>query len=116
MAKRSLSLNNVARGIIMTMTVEDSSLQMIFEMAQIQHSTPISRPLMSYEKRYELLKKLSNAITVHTQAITQALHQDLGKSNFESQVAEISFVQNEIKHTLKHLKKWMKPKSVSTPW
>lgn len=100
----------------MTMTLEDSTPQLISEMAKIQHSTPISRPLISYDKRCELLKKLSEAIVIHTEAIIRALHQDLGKSNFESQVAEISFVQNEIKHTLKHLKKWIKPKSVSTPW
>lgn len=45
----------------------------------------------------------------------EALHQDLNKSPFEAYATEIGIVKEEIKYTLKHLRKWASPKSVRTP-
>lgn len=44
-----------------------------------------------------------------------ALKTDLQKSEFEAYTTEIGFVLEEIRFTLKHLKKWSKPKRVKTP-
>ena len=44
-----------------------------------------------------------------------ALKGDLGKSEFEAYVSEIGFVLHDLNNTIKHLKKWMKPKRVKTP-
>jgi aldehyde dehydrogenase (NAD+) len=44
-----------------------------------------------------------------------ALEADLGKSSFESWMAEIAFVRKEIGHTRKHLGRWMRPERVGTP-
>ncbi len=92
-----------------------SSLSSVYEVVSRQSSATLSRPLWDYQTRYDLLQKLSKAITAYSPQIERALAQDLGKSPLESNVAEIQFVQGEIRHTLKHLKKWMRPKRVGTP-
>lgn len=65
--------------------------------------------------RIESLKKLKNAIKNFEREITEALYKDLGKSEFESYATEIGFVLSSIDHTIKNIKKWSKPKRVSTP-
>src|SRR5690606_24861093 len=40
---------------------------------------------------------------------------DLGKSRFEGWMAEIALSIEEIDHTRKHLREWMKPEKVATP-
>lgn len=60
----------------------------------------------SFPFRKAALKKLSVAINGYESEILQALADDLGKSAFESVATEISYVQSEITHTLKHLGRW----------
>ena len=96
--------------------LEYTSLQKIEEIVKIQSSDNGVRDVPDYEKRSDDLKKLSRVISTYAKAICDALYADLGKNELESQIAEIGFVQGEIRHTLKHLKKWMKPKRVRTPW
>ena len=47
-------------------------------------------------------------------AIMEALYKDLGKSDFEAYGTEVGFTLAELDHTLKHIRKWMKPKKVGT--
>lgn len=65
--------------------------------------------------RIRQLKILDKIVTDHEQDIMAALKKDLNKSNPESFMTEINFVQHEIRYTLKHLKKWASPKRVATP-
>ena len=58
------------------------------------------------EFRIRQLKKLYQWITVHEQEIMDALYMDLNKSNFEAYATEIGIVKEEIRYTLKHLRKW----------
>jgi aldehyde dehydrogenase (NAD+) len=44
-----------------------------------------------------------------------AMRQDLGRCNMESWTAELGGVISEVDHSLKHLKKWVKPRKVATP-
>lgn len=67
------------------------------------------------EFRIRQLKKLYQWITVHEQEIMDALYMDLSKSNFEAYATEIGIVKEEIRYTLKHLRKWAAPKRVPTP-
>lgn len=67
------------------------------------------------EFRLEQLKKLKEGIKRNEDKITQALYQDLGKSEYEAYSTEIGFVLDSIKNTMKHVKKWMKPQKVKTP-
>ncbi|MFN2395268.1 MAG: aldehyde dehydrogenase [Bacteroidales bacterium] len=61
------------------------------------------------------LKKLKKLVTDYEKEIQEALQEDLGKPNFESYLAEIEFVLQELRYTLKNLNNWVKPKKVSTP-
>jgi aldehyde dehydrogenase (NAD+) len=68
----------------------------------------------AYSFRKEALEKLRIAITRHEEDLMQALYTDLKKSREESWVTEIGFLHAEIRHTLKHLRRWMKPEKVGT--
>lgn len=65
--------------------------------------------------RLEKLKKLQLWIRNHETEIEKALYADFKKPAFESQISEIIFVLSELKFFIKHLKCWMKDKSVGTP-
>jgi aldehyde dehydrogenase (NAD+) len=67
-----------------------------------------------YAFRKEQLQKLKAAILQQEKELHDALYTDLKKSPEESWVTETGFLIAEINHTLKHLKKWMKPEKVST--
>jgi aldehyde dehydrogenase (NAD+) len=61
------------------------------------------------------LKKIQIWIKDHQKDIQQALLADFQKPPTETDLSEIFTVTSEINHAVKHLKSWMKPKSVSTP-
>src|SRR5580765_3678827 len=48
-------------------------------------------------------------------ALHAALHADLGKCAIESSLSETAFLRAEIAHTLKHLRRWMRPKRIAMP-
>lgn len=64
--------------------------------------------------RRNCLKNLAAEINKNEDKILSALHKDLGKSKVEAYVSEIQIVLNEIKYTLKHMRKWMKKTPVKT--
>lgn len=68
-----------------------------------------------YKFRVEQLKKLRQLVKENEPKIFAALKQDLHKPEFEAYASEIAFLYEEIDHTIKHLKSWMKPKRVGTP-
>ncbi|NLW55200.1 MAG: aldehyde dehydrogenase [Firmicutes bacterium] len=70
---------------------------------------------LPYAFRVKQLKTLYGAIKQNEARIIAALQYDLGKCPFESYATELSMVYMEIKHTLKHLKDWMKDQRVPTP-
>ncbi len=69
----------------------------------------------SYEWRREQLEGIRRMLRENEQALCEAMHQDLGRSHFEGWSSETNFIDNEIRHTLKHLRGWMKPERVPTP-
>lgn len=70
---------------------------------------------LSLQFRIEQLKLLKKMILSHEKQILDAVYADLRKPDFENQLAETQFTLMEIKHTLNHLKYWMKPEYVETP-
>ena len=62
--------------------------------------------------RKEILKRLLNAIIVHEDEIISALKADFHKPEFETVVTETSYVISDLKHTIKNLSRWAKPKRV----
>lgn len=67
-----------------------------------------------YAFRKAALENLRAAILQHEEDLMQALYTDLKKSREESWVTEIGFLLAEIRHTLKYLHRWIKPKKVGT--
>ncbi len=69
----------------------------------------------SIDFRLRQLNKFKVAILAHTKDIQEALWIDLHKSSEESYLTEIGIVVSEINNQIKHLRRWAKPKRVSSP-
>ena len=65
--------------------------------------------------RIAALKKLYNLIQKQTEEICAALKLDLGKSSTESYMCEIGMVLSEIRYMIKHIRKFSREKTVTTP-
>ena len=70
------------------------------------------RSAMDYDARLDALKRLGGALRDFDADIIAALKADLGKPETEVRLTEILPVQAEIKHTVKHLRRWMRPRAV----
>ncbi|WP_175640501.1 aldehyde dehydrogenase [Metabacillus schmidteae] len=68
----------------------------------------------SIDYRKRMLQALADQVRKNEKEICYALKLDLNKSETEAFVTEIGFLLEEIKFTLKHLDKWMKPEKVKT--
>ncbi|WP_240737276.1 aldehyde dehydrogenase family protein [Hymenobacter metallicola] len=82
--------------------------------ARQQLRAPVLRRA-SAEDRAGRLRKLGQWIEQNRVAIQDALYADFRKPRAETDVTEIWSSQVEIKHTLAHLKQWMRPRRVGTP-
>ena len=63
-----------------------------------------------YAFRLAQLKKLHALLIQHQQAIMDALYADLHKGAFEAYTTEVGFNLRTLRHAIKDLKGWMKPK------
>jgi aldehyde dehydrogenase (NAD+) len=64
--------------------------------------------------RLQMLNQLRNLIKSNEKPLMDALKQDLNKSEFDSFISEIGIVLEEIRFTIKNLRKWAKPRRVKT--
>src|SRR5688500_17310688 len=64
--------------------------------------------------RRQQLQALRDVLIKYEDEIYKALYKDLGKSREEAYGTELGLVLAEINYTLRHLRKWMLPKPVST--
>ena len=71
--------------------------------------------LTTYSERIFKLKKLKENILSNRDNIKDALKKDFRKNESEVDLTEIFPVIQEINHTIKNLRKWMKDKYVKTP-
>ena len=67
------------------------------------------------EFRKEQLRKLYATIKKHQNDISNALKEDLGKSNYEGFMCEVGLALTEISYMIKHLGRLTKRKRVKTP-
>jgi aldehyde dehydrogenase (NAD+) len=70
----------------------------------------------SVENRISILKKLKACIKAYEQDIVDAIYKDFQKPEFEVLTTELFVVYKELNLFIKNLKKWSKPKSVSSAW
>lgn len=65
--------------------------------------------------RIAALRALRDALRRNEAKIAEAVEHDLGKSAFESYMCETGLVISEIGHMLRHIKRYAKEKTVTTP-
>lgn len=81
--------------------------------AQRAHfATGATRPLAN---RREALKRLLSSLEEREDDLIAALSSDLGKPPVEAWLAEIYFLRTELRHIIRHLASWMKPRKASHP-
>ncbi len=68
-----------------------------------------------YEWRRDQLHALRDLLLDNQELLERALTRDLGKHPTESQATEIGIVLTELDHTLRHLKRWLRPRRVGIP-
>ncbi|MCW4457924.1 aldehyde dehydrogenase family protein [Microbacterium sp. MPKO10] len=68
-----------------------------------------------YAWRREQLEALRSMILDNQEILERALFRDLGKHATEAQTTEIGFVLTELDHTLRHLRRWLRPRRVAVP-
>src|SRR6478735_1818415 len=61
------------------------------------------------------LRQLRRLLTEREPELTEALHDDLGKSPIEAYSTEIGFTLNELDHALNHVRSWTQPQKVHLP-
>lgn len=69
----------------------------------------------SIEWRIQQLQQVKKMTLDNEEKIRSALAADLNKCTHEAWLAEISYISTEVDHTIKHLRRWMKPRKVGTP-
>lgn len=99
------------------MEVQDSSkisqeINHVFKLHKVQ---ALRNRSSSAINRIAVLQKLLNWINSNADDIRNAIHADFKKPYPEIDITEIFVVTSEIKHAIKNLENWMKPKKVSTP-
>lgn len=72
----------------------------------------LTRPLAWREEQLHALRRMLLERGAEFEA---ALASDLGKHPTESQLTEIAFVAGEAEHTLRHLRRWLRPAKVPVP-
>jgi len=95
--------------------MKDTSENTIIQHIEDQRGYFATNQTKDIHFRLKQLRKLKAVIVKDRKKIENALWDDLHKSPEESYLTEISIVLSEIDNHLKHLKKWAKPKRVSTP-
>jgi len=85
----------------------DLQLQQVFE---LQKQTFKARTYLGFEQRKQHLQTLYQMVAQHQDEIATAISHDFSnRSSDETRLFEVMTSLNGIKHSLKHLRKWMKP-------
>lgn len=74
--------------------------------------TNITRDISWRIKQLQAIKRL---VLENEKLLLSALQDDLAKPTLEAWITEVSYVTSDVDHVCKHLKKWAKPRKVSTP-
>ncbi|GHG87465.1 aldehyde dehydrogenase family protein [Comamonas sp. JC664] len=91
---------------------DPAHIRAVFE-AQRAHRWTMSRTTAA--ERITRLKRLREAIIARRSELADAIHADFRKPAVEVELTELHPTLEELNHTVKHLKGWMKPTRVGTP-
>lgn len=97
---------NQPANTITPIKTETTTVQDVFS---LQKEACLKQPYLSYEQRYENLKKLETLLSDNRQQIAEAISKDFGnRSIHETKFLELFGSIDGLKYCRKHLKKWMK--------
>lgn len=97
------------------MSLDQTTRQEIHQVFEKQKTNRITLAQTTTKERKAKLSRLLNEVMNSQEAICDAVYKDLKKSKEETKLTEIFTVTTELKHTIKKLSNWMRPKRVSTP-
>lgn len=94
-------------------TPAPGELERLFTVQQA-HRWTMARTTAS--ERIARLKRLKAAVLRHQDDLRAAVHRDFRKAPRETDISEILVFRLEIEHAIGHLRRWMRPRRVATPW
>ncbi len=93
-------------------TLESSKLSTIIDRQRAFFATGKTRDVSF---RLDALRKLEQILKNNENEIGEALKSDLGKPFLEAYSSEIAYVKEDLHYVMKRLKKWARPRKVSSP-
>ena len=93
-------------------TAETSRTVKIADLFEAQSLHRWTMASTSAAERISRLRKLQTHILANREKIQRALHMDFRKPAGEVDITEIYVVLSEIRHVIRHLKRWMRPSRV----
>lgn len=95
----------------------DTALQERLHLALLAQRRAFEAERMpSYDVRRDRLQRLLNMTRQHGEALAAAMAQDFGhRARQESLLADVATIELGARHALRCLRRWMKPRRVSTP-
>ncbi len=99
----------------MDQSLKSPSLSALDDAFHAQLDASRADPLPTCETRIDRLRRLRAVIEANEARFEQAISADFGhRATVETTIAETLFLYVEIKHAIKHLKKWMAPRRIAT--
>lgn len=98
-----------------TAAANETSAAEVARIFELQRAHQFTVANTTARERKAKLKRLHDAVMAHRQDIRDALYADFAKHPSEVDLTETFVVTSEIKHTIRHLSKWMRPRHVETP-
>src|SRR6201995_1489957 len=99
----------------MDQSLKSPPLSALDDAFHAQFDASRAEPLAPCEVRIDRLRRPRAAIADNEARFEQAISADFGhRASVETTIAETLFLYVEIKHALKHVRKWMAPRRVAT--
>src|SRR5262249_55019325 len=67
------------------------------------------------EQRLEKLRRFERALQERRPEVIETVRRDFKRPAFEIELSESTVVLRELRHAIRHLRRWMRPRRVSTP-
>lgn len=94
-------------------TPPPGELERLFAL-QRAHRWTMARTTAS--ERIDRLRRLKAAVLRHADALHEAVRRDFSKAPTETEISELLIFRLEVEHAIRHLRRWMRPRRVATPW
>lgn len=97
---------------LLSQTSLHDTLRAVFD-TQRQHARQMA--LTTFGQRIERIRRIQAWVNTHQRDIERVMYDDFRKPPAEVVLGELMSLHAEIKHTIRHLKGWMKPQRLPTP-